>query len=212
LNATSAQALQAAYQSVIDRYNIDSIDFDIEGGSIANQASLHLRDQAIAGLQAANPDLTVSFTLPVLPTGLDHWGLNLLQTAKQDGVRVDVVNIMAMDYGTAVDNNGQMGLNAILAAEATQVQLQGLGINAKIGITPMIGVNDIISEVFTQSDAQALLAYAQNDPDVVRLSMWSVARDNGNGAGQTWASPDSSGIAQTTFEFASIFNHFDVTA
>ncbi|HSI00225.1 MAG TPA: Calx-beta domain-containing protein, partial [Reyranella sp.] len=176
LTATSAQALQAAYQSVIDRYHVDSLDFDIEGAAVANTVSLHLRDQALVGLQAANPDLKISFTLPVLPTGLDYWGLNVLRAAQQDGVRVDVVNIMAMDYGAAVDNNGQMGLNAILAAEATQAQLQILGLDAKIGMTPMIGVNDIVSEVFTQSDAQALLAYAQNDPDVVRLSMWSVAR------------------------------------
>ncbi|NJO07692.1 MAG: chitinase, partial [Chloroflexaceae bacterium] len=47
-------------------------------------------------------------------------GLALLRSAAQAGVRVDVVNIMAMDYGAAVDNNGQMGLNAINAIIATE--------------------------------------------------------------------------------------------
>lgn len=209
LVATSAAQLQGQYQSVIDRYGITSIDFDIEGSALPNSAANALRDQAIAGLQAANPDLKVSFTLPVLPTGLTQDGLNLLQGAMNHGVRIDMVNIMAMDYGQAVDNNGQMGLNAILASEATQQQLANIGLHTKIGITPMIGVNDIVSEVFTLADAQSLVDYAKNDPDVAMLSMWSVARDNGNSAGAHYASPDSSGIAQTPFQFASIFHQYD---
>jgi chitinase len=210
LQAHSAAELQAQYQSVIDRYNINSIDFDIEGSALPNGAANALRDQAIAGLQAANPDLKVSFTLPVLPTGLTQDGLNLLKGAMDHGVRIDMVNIMAMDYGTGVDNNGQMGLNAIQASEATQQQLANLGLNTKIGITPMIGVNDIASEVFKLSDAQALVDYAQHDPDVAMLSMWSVARDNGNSAGAHYASPDSSGIAQDPFQFAHIFHQYDL--
>ena len=127
LTAPSASVLQAEYQSVIDRYHVTSVDFDIEGAAELDQASLALRDQAIAGLEAANPDLKVLFTLPVLPTGLDASGLGVLQAAKRDSVRIDLVNIMAMDYGSAVDNNGQMGLNAINAAKATEQQLDSLG-------------------------------------------------------------------------------------
>ncbi len=212
LTATSAASLQAEYQSVIDRYHVSSLDFDIEGAAVADQHSITLRDQALAGLKAANPDLTVSFTLPVLPTGLTASGLNLLASAKHDGVEIDVVNIMAMDYGTAVDNGGRMGLNAISAAIATEQQLSALGLSAKIGITPMIGVNDVASEVFTLADAQALLDYARTDSNVVRLSMWSVARDNGNSAGAHYASPDSSGIAQHPFDFSTIFHQFDLMA
>ena len=209
LTAPSAAVLQAEYQSVIDRYHVTSIDFDIEGAAELNQPSITLRDQAIVGLQAANPDLKVSFTLPVLPTGLDASGLAVLQSAKHDGVRIDMVNIMAMDYGQSVDNNGQMGLNAVNAAIATEKQLGDLGLSAKIGITPMIGVNDVASEVFTLADAQALVDYAKTDPHVAQLSMWSVARDNGNSAGAHYASSDSSGVAQNPFEFAGILHHFD---
>lgn len=207
--APSAAVLQAQYQSVIDRYHVDSIDFDIEGAAVADQRSIALRDQALVGLQAANPDLEVSFTLPVLPTGLDANGLGVLRSAQRDGVEIDVVNIMAMDYGPGVDNGGQMGLNAINATVATEHQLADLGLGAKVGITPMIGVNDVASEVFTQADARALLAFALSDPNVVRLSMWSVARDNGGSAGASYASPDSSGVAQSPFEYAGIFNQFN---
>ena len=210
LTATSAASLQASYQSVIDRYHVTSLDFDIEGFAAADQRSITLRDQALVGLQAANPDLTISYTLPVLPTGLTASGFNVLASAKRDGVDIDVVNIMAMDYGTAVDNGGQMGFNAISAANATQQQLGELGMSSKIGITPMIGVNDIISEVFTLADAQALLDYARSDSDVVRLSMWSVARDNGDRPGVPYASPDSSGIVQQPYDFAAIFQQFDL--
>ncbi|MBV8745732.1 MAG: fibronectin type III domain-containing protein [Xanthobacteraceae bacterium] len=212
LTATNANALQAEYQSVIDRYHVNSLDFDIEGAAVQDQHSITLRDQALAGLEKANPNLHVSFTLPVLPTGLVASGLNVLQSAKQDGVRADVVNIMTMDYGTAVDNNGQMGLDAINAIKATEQQISSLGMNSKIGVTPMIGVNDIASEVFKLSDAQALENYAQSDPKVTRVSMWSVARDNGNSAGAHYASPDSSGIAQHPYDFSAIFHHFDLIA
>src|SRR5262249_11313885 len=63
LTATSAAQLQAEYQSVIDRYHVASIDFDIEGAAVEDQRSISLRDQALAGLEHANPNLKVSFTL-----------------------------------------------------------------------------------------------------------------------------------------------------
>jgi hypothetical protein len=40
------------------------------------------------------------------------------------------------------------------------------GLDAKIGVTPMIGINDVSSEVFTLADAQQLAAYVQTDPNV----------------------------------------------
>ena len=209
LTAPNATALQAEYQSVIDRYHVTSIDFDIEGAAELDQHSLNLRNQAIVGLEAANPALRVSFTLPVLPTGLDASGLAVLQSAKNAGVRIDVVNIMTMDYGQSVDNNGQMGQDAIAAVIATEKQLDTLGLNAKVGVTPMIGVNDIASEVFTLADAQSLVDYAKTDPRLALLAMWSVARDNGNSAGAHYASPDSSGVAQQPYQYAGILHQVD---
>jgi hypothetical protein len=41
--------------------------------------------------------------------------------------------------------------------------------------------------------------------------MWSVARDNGATAGAHVASPDSSGVAQTMYEYAGVLNRFDTT-
>ena len=54
------------------------------------------------------------------------------------GFRPDTLNVMAMDYGSANDNGGQMGLSAQQAASSTHSQT-----GDNIGVTPMIGVNDV---------------------------------------------------------------------
>ena len=92
-------ALQAAYQSVIDKYRVTWVDFDIEGWAVADKPSIDLRNKAIKGLQAANPELRVAFCLPVLPSGLTPDGITCWKMPGPNGVRVDVVNVMAMDYG-----------------------------------------------------------------------------------------------------------------
>lgn len=202
----TASQLQAEYQSVIDRYGVTSLDFDIEGSAETNTAANALRDAAIKGLEAANPGLSVSYTLPVLPTGLDSNGLAVINQAVQDGVSINVVNIMAMDYGSAIDNGGAMGTDAILAIQATEKQLAAAGLDAKIGVTPMIGVNDVSSEVFTLADAQQLADYVATDPNVASVSMWSMARDNGSAAGSTYASATGSGLDQSDYAFSAILN------
>jgi hypothetical protein len=208
-NCSSAAQLQAVYQSVLNRYNVKMLDFDIEGGAVSNQAAITQRDQALASLKAANPGLVISYTLPVLPTGLINTGTNILNSVKSDGLALDVVNVMTMDYGSAVDNGGAMGLDATDAASATEAQVQAAGLTATIGITPMIGVNDTTTEVFTISDAQAVLNFANSNSYVSRIAMWSLARDNGSCAGQTtFASPTCSGLSQSNYQFVANFNTF----
>ena len=77
--------LENAYQTVITAYNLTHIDFDIEGGAEADHASIDRRSQALAALQtvaaAAGRTLDVSFTLPVLPTGLTSDGLDVLRSS-----------------------------------------------------------------------------------------------------------------------------------
>ncbi len=203
---TAAQ-LQAEYQSVITRYGINSLDFDIEGAALTDTAANTLRDEAVKSLEATNPGLQISYTVPVLPTGFDNNGLALIDGAVKDGVNVNVVNILAMDYGSAVDNGGALGTDAIDAIQAVEKQLATAGLHAKIGVTPEIGVNDVSGETFTLADAQQLANYVQTDPDVTRVSEWSLGRDNGSGAGETFATPIASGLTQTNYEFASILQH-----
>ena len=210
---TTVSSLQAAYQAVLTKYRVNSstpvrMDFDIEGGATTDQASITRRNQALKALKAANPGLVISYTLPVLPTGLVASGVNILNSVKTDGLSLDVVNVMAMDYGSANDNGGQMGLSAQQAASNTHNQVVAAGLTASIGVTPMIGINDVNTEIFQLSDAQSLLNFANANSYITRLSMWSVARDNGSCAGQGFASPVCSGITQTNWAFANIFKSF----
>jgi chitinase len=208
LTCTTAASLQAAYQAVINRYNVRMLDFDIEGGAVSNQASIDRRNQALRGLRTANPNLLISYTLPVLPTGLVATGVNILNSIRTSGLRVDVINIMAMDYGSANDNGGQMGLSAINAASATHDQILMAGLTSTVGVTPMIGINDVNTEFFRLSDATMLLDFALPRTYITRISMWSVARDNGSCPGQGFASPTCSGITQSQYQFSQIFSAF----
>ena len=220
---TDPVALQAAYQSIIDAYNLTHIDFDIEGGAIAQRASVDRRNLAIAGLQlaaaAAGRTLEVSYTLPVLPTGVTADGVYLLQSAVQRGVNLDVVNIMAMDYGDSAAPNpqGKMGDYAIQAATSLFNQLKSIYGSAKtdeqlwqmVGITPMIGVNDVTTEIFDQQEAREVLAFAEQR-GIGRLSFWSLNRDKQNPNGVlNYVDLMSSSILQSPYEFSQIFGTFD---
>ncbi len=177
---TSADALAAAYGKVVDAYKLTKVDFDVEGGALPDKAANTRRAQAIAALQKQHPGLDVSFTLPVMPEGLTQAGVDLLADAEKNGVDIDAVNIMAMDYGPAYSDD--MGTYAIQAATATQAQIKGvLGLSdaeawKTVAVTPMIGVNDVASEVFKVDDATQLVEFAESK-GLGALSMWSATRD-----------------------------------
>jgi len=219
-SCTSVSSLAAAYQKVIDTYGLTKIDFDIEGGATTDTVGITRRDQAIAQLQAtakaAGKTLEVSFTLPVLPSGLVQSGTDLLQNAKSNGVAVSAVNIMAMDYGdgAAPSPSGRMGTYAIDAATATQAQVKSIfGLSdpdawKRVAVTPMIGVNDTSTEVFTVADAQQLATFASTK-HLAWLSMWSATRDKQcSGGAHAWADASCSSIVQSTYAFAKAFGAY----
>jgi hypothetical protein len=213
---TSASQLQAAYQQVITTYGVSKLDFDVEGAAVANTAANDRRDQALAALQAQNKGLAVSFTLPVLPSGLTPDGVSVVTGAVKAGVQIAAVNVMAMDYGdgAAPNPSGQMGTFAIDAATATDAQVAtAMGISddaawPKIAVTPMIGVNDTSDEVFTVANAQQLVAFAASK-HLAWLSMWSGARDQQcPGGAQPSAEPTCSSIVQSPDAFMTAFGAF----
>ena len=205
LHCPDPTTLAAVYQSVINRYEAKALDFDIEGDKVLDQASIQRRNLALVALREANPGVTISYTLPVLPSGLDGNGVGVLTSAKRDGFNPDVVNVLAMNYGASVDNGGQMGRDALTAASNTALQVKAAGLTSPIGVIPMIGVNDVSPEVFTLADASLLAAFAASNAYIARLSMWSVSRDNGSCAGSAAAASTCSGIAQSPYAFSAIF-------
>jgi hypothetical protein len=213
---TSESQLQAAYQQVISAYDVNKIDFDIEGAAVDDTAANALRDQALVALQKADPGLQVSFTLPVLPSGLPSDEDAVLTGAVQAGVDISAVNVMAMDYGdgAAPDPSGQMGTFAIDAATATDAQVaSAMGISdaaawSKVAVTPMIGVNDTSDEIFTVANAQQLVGFAQSK-HLAWLSMWSAGRDQEcSGGAADFAEPTCSSIVQTPDAFTDAFGAY----
>ncbi|MCS0605312.1 cellulose binding domain-containing protein [Streptomyces sp. LP11] len=209
---SSADALAAAYGKAVDAFKLTKVDFDVEGGALPNTAANTRRAQAIAKLQAQHPGLDVSFTLPVMPEGLTQDGVNLLSNAKSNGVKINTVNIMAMDYGASY--SGDMGGYAEQAATATQAQVKSvLGLSdtaawKAVAVTPMIGVNDVSSEVFKVDDATQLVNFAKSK-GLGWLSMWSATRDKQcDGGTKPTADATCSSVTQDKFAFSKAFGAF----
>ncbi|MFF4338527.1 chitinase [Kitasatospora sp. NPDC001540] len=171
---TSVSSLTAAYANIVNTYGVTRLDFDIEGAVLDDTTANARRDQALAALQAQNPNVQIDFTLPVDPGGLPGNAMTMLKDAKSKGVKVNLVNIMTMDFG-----DGQNALNdAESAANGTAPQLASLyGITTaqafnRLGLTPIAGQNDD-NEFFSQSNAQTLETFAASK-GVQELSFWEV--------------------------------------
>jgi chitinase len=176
---------------VITKYGLNILDFDIEGAGLADHSAAKRRAAAIARLQAARPPDTpmkVWLTLPVSTDGLTPDGEASVSIMLEAGVELAGVNIMIMNFGPVAP--GQTMLAAgISAAEATHRTLAALFEKAgqpldaaalwnRIGLTPMIGTNDVKGQVFTLADARGLNSFALGR-GVGRISMWSLNRDTG---------------------------------
>ncbi|MEV6162944.1 chitinase [Streptomyces sp. NPDC052052] len=205
LTCDSARELADAYAQVLDAVGAAKADFDIEGDALTDRASVIRRDQALRLLQKER-DLDVTYTLPVMPDGLETSGIDLLSDAAERNVEVSAVNIMAMNYSSAHD--GDMGDYAQQAAEAAHDQLTdvlGLSDTAAwraLHITVMIGVNDVEGETFTLADAASLRAFAQRR-GVGALSQWATFRDQECADEDTSKADDTcSGVAQEAGAFA----------
>ncbi|WP_329255671.1 chitinase [Streptomyces sp. NBC_01478] len=207
---TSATALAKAYGEALDAAGSTQADFDIEGDALTDSTSVALRSKAIALLQKERTDLLVSFTLPVMPSGLDSDSLALLESANDNAVEVSTVNIMTMNYGESYTKD--MGDYAITSATATHTQLKkvfGLsdaGAWQGMALTSMIGVNDVSGETFSLSDAAQVRTFAESK-EVAWVSMWSTFRDQQceSGSSDDDAATDCSGVTQSSGAFGEAF-------
>ncbi|NEA29242.1 chitinase [Actinomadura bangladeshensis] len=203
---TGVESLTAAYDKVVTAFGLTQADFDIEGAALPDTEADTRRAKAIAALQRKHSGLKVSFTLPVLPTGLTPDGVNLVSNAKANGVAIDAVNIMAMDYGPP---SSAMGDLAIQAATSTETQLRAaLDVTSawnRLAVTPMIGVNDVATETFTPRDAAQVAEFAASK-GLAWTAMWSANRDRPcPGGPKPQADPTCSGIARQPFAFTEAF-------
>lgn len=222
VKCTDKTKLLAAYNSVIERYNINTIDLDLEGAVLTDSDAASRRAEVIATLQAQrraeHKQLAVWVTLPVIPAGLSEGGTDAVAELLAKHVDITGVNAMTMDYGQSRGNQNMLKASESALAQ-TQRQLgilyqrAGLYLNnatlwAKIGATPMIGQNDDDDEVFKLDDAKGLNNFARSH-GMSRMSMWSANRDLACGSNYInlkVVSDSCSGIRQNKQEFADLLS------
>jgi chitinase len=213
-SACNATQLTALIDGMLQTTGARAIDFDVEGGQLGNNALNTTRNAAIKALRQKYPNLYVSLTLPALPVhpgwgggGLDDNGLRALQSAAAAGATIDIVNLMAMDFGGSYHDGSTMAQLTLSAANAAVAQLAGVypsksdaQLWAMLGITSMIGVNDVSGETFTTADAATLARFVQSK-GVGHLSYWALQRDRpGNGS-----LGEYSQVPQSAYQFYDTF-------
>jgi hypothetical protein len=204
---TNLPALESKYQSVIDRYKLTWLDFDIEGNALFDQDANRRRNAVLARLQARNPGLIISYTLPVDPNGITKGTKELLTDAKAKGVRVYSGNFMIMYFGPKFNQDKKMIDLCIASALKAHEQCQEIDPAIQIGLTALIGKNRRLGEEFTQDDAKALKQWADGQPWVCSLSFWCSNRDAGKPAAKRTGNT-ATGIPQQPWEFTRIFQPF----
>ena len=214
------EQLAQAYRSVIDRYGLDTVDFDIETNDLEDAEANLRRAGVVAGLQRERPaddPLRVWVTVPVSPQGLGPAPERLVAQMLEAGVDLAGVNVMTMNYGASRPVEQSMAEAAKQAARAAHADLRriyaGTGRDLsdeqvwhRMGVTPMIGQNDIRGEVFGLDAAAELNEFAR-EQGLGRVSFWSLNRDRAcdpGEAGEGVAAERCSGVEQQTGDFSGV--------
>ncbi|MDD6462236.1 MAG: chitinase [Bifidobacteriaceae bacterium] len=217
---STAQDLQSAYDAVISRYHVSSIDFDIEESNLDGYSDAATRRaQAVAALQSkaeqSGASLTVGLTLPVGTDGLTDAGKQTVESFLDAGVNLGSLNVMAMDFNVPSTTTDQatlikQALNAVHNQYRSMLYSRGKLFNdtqiwEMMGVTVLIGQNDTDGEYLTLDDAQQVNTFALQ-ANLGRVSMWSLNRDQqcGENASVTSTQTACSGMKQTSGEFATI--------
>jgi len=176
-------------EAFIKRYeskHLIGLDFDIEEGQTPEQVDSLIGRIKVA--QAKRPHLRYSFTIATHAASdgsgksLNKQGETVLAALRRNDVRAYTLNLMVMDYGPAergscvLNKAGgcDMGKSAIQAAQ--NVHRKYKVPYAQIELTPMIGMNDFVANVFTVDDAR-MLGKAVKSMKLAGLHFWSFDRD-----------------------------------
>ncbi|HEY2520746.1 MAG TPA: chitinase [Streptosporangiaceae bacterium] len=197
----SASATAAAYQQVINAYGLHAFDFDLEEPEIENTSAIANELGAAQILQASNPGLFVSVTIPATPTGANWFGQQLLAEAKSLNFTPDDFTIMPFDGGFSGASSqvaALQGFNSQLVSTFGWTSAQAY---QHEGFSGMNGRTDS-AEYFYQSDFQTVLSFAESN-GMSRFTFWSVGRDrqcnppDNNGT----LSAECSSVPQNSWDF-----------
>ncbi len=219
---STAEMTAKAMNLAISRYEIDTIDLDIENSSLTDVDGRVRRAEATAQLQeeasGRGEELAVWLTLPADRNGLTNDGVETVKSFLDAGVTLSGVNLMTMNFGVPSSETSMADLSQE-ALEAGHSQLLRLMISrgeiitaaqmwTMMGVTPMLGQNDEQDEAFSVEDAVELHSFAQSN-NLGRISFWSLNRDRQCEANYiNWSTAVNfcSGVAQETLEFDGVLS------
>lgn len=217
LGCTDENRLKEAYLSVINKYNANTLDLDLEGRGLTDLESIERRARVLNDIQkelrADGKDISIWLTLPVIADGLTLDGTNAVEVVLKQGLDIAGVNIMTMNFGesrrnlnmfeasqrAAIETHRQLGI----IYKQQNIRLSNRTLWQKIGLTPMIGQNDVSKDNFSLENAKALNTFVK-EQGILRVSMWSANRDiqcGDNYVNLTIVSDSCSGIRQEAMSF-----------
>lgn len=207
----------AGMEQFVARYEsrlLLGFDFDIEAGQTPEMVnSLLLR---IKSAQLRRPHLRLSFTVATHAASdaghasLNAQGQQVLAAIRAVKLENYLINLMVMNYGPAkpancVVHEGRCDM-AASATQAVRNLHSRYGIPMEhIEITAMLGVNDVVENVFTPADATDLARLARQEK-LGGLHFWSLDRDTPCAGGATAVAPTCSSLnTHSTLAFSKAF-------
>ena len=206
-NHGSEIALAAAYQQIVDAYDLRYLDIDIENSDEFQDAVV--QDRILGALRIvkqSNPGLTTIVTFPTSPAGPGPWGTRLIERAATLGADIDVFTIMPFEFEVGAGTTGDMYADTVDAAGGLRDRLMaafgwsGAEACAHLGISGMNGRSGR-GELTTTAIWTRIRDWA-DEHHIARLAFWSINRDRACPGGES--GDNCSGIAQPDWAFTRI--------
>lgn len=189
-------------------------DFDIEAGQTPEMINSLM--QRIKVAQLRRPHLRLSFTVAThagsdgRQAGLNPQGQQVLAAIRAVQLENYFINLMVMNYGPAepafcVVRDGRCDMVASAAQAVHNLHNRYAVPKAQIELTAMLGVNDVVDNVFTPADASALARMVRQE-QLGGLHFWSLDRDAPCPGNATAVSPTCSSLnAHSALAFSRAF-------
>lgn len=169
------QATASAEQSIINKYNLHALDFDLEEPEYENATAINNELGAAQILQANNSGLYESITIPGTTSGTGYFGQQLLNNAKSLGYTPNAYSIMPFDGGFSGASSQISALQSFNTILMNTFGWSSATAYAHEGISSMNGRTDS-AEYFYQADFQTVLNFAESN-HLARYTFWSINRD-----------------------------------
>jgi chitinase len=197
----------AGFETFVNRYassSLAGVDFDIEAGQ--SQATVDALVARVKASQPKHPGLRWSFTIATeggnTSQALGSAGIMVMNSIQAAGLSNYLVNLMTMDYGSAIASNCTLGSNGKCDMAQSAIQA-AIDLHTYYGtpytqieLTPMIGGNDATDEIFTTANITTLSNWAKTNK-IAGVHFWSLDRDNDCAPGYASATCNSYGSAGT---------------